>query len=159
MSDTGPVRGMRCDEDPLLKVCDSKDPGLPRLMHPHRGIWKEMKWMRWVWRNGGIEFVTGEWAELILEPFRHFTYVTAHSPTLPSLYLHHSSFSNPSFAFPSLQALHLRHLVNRPWFSRCLVGRKRGDIGTLSFFFCDATFHFMRDVIMWGSEDDDRHTA
>ena len=35
--------------------------------------------------------------ELILQPFRHFTYVTTHSPTLLSLYLRHSSFSNPSF--------------------------------------------------------------
>ena len=43
-------------------------------------------------------------AELILQAFLHFTqaYVTAHSPTLPSLYLRHSSFSNPSL-------LHLRH--------------------------------------------------
>ena len=39
--------------------------------------------------------------ELILQPFRHFTYVTIHSPTLPSLYLRHSSFSNPSFASPT----------------------------------------------------------
>ena len=30
------------------------------------------------------------------KPFHHFTYVTAHSPTLSSLYLRHSSFSNPS---------------------------------------------------------------
>ena len=30
------------------------------------------------------------------KPFRHFTYVTAHSPTLPSLYLRHNSFSNSS---------------------------------------------------------------
>ena len=37
-------------------------------------------------------------AELILQPFGLFTNVTAHSPTLPSLYLRHSSFSNPSFA-------------------------------------------------------------
>ena len=28
---------------------------------------------------------------LILQAFRHFTYVTAHSPTLPSLYLRHNS--------------------------------------------------------------------
>ena len=37
-------------------------------------------------------------ATLIPQPFRHFNYVTAHSPTLPSLYLRHSSFSNPSVA-------------------------------------------------------------
>ena len=40
---------------------------------------------------------------LILQPFRHFTYVTTHSPTLPSLYLCHSSFSNPSVASPTSQ--------------------------------------------------------
>ena len=42
---------------------------------------------------------------LILQPFRHFTYVTAHSPTLPSLYLRHSSFSNPSVASPTSQLI------------------------------------------------------
>ena len=36
-----------------------------------------------------------------------------HSPTLPLLHLRHSSFSNPSFASPTSQALHLRHLANR----------------------------------------------
>ena len=38
---------------------------------------------------------------LILQAFHHFTYITAHSPTLPPLYLHHSSFSNPSIASPT----------------------------------------------------------
>ena len=38
---------------------------------------------------------------LILQPFHHFTYVTTHSPILPSLYLRHSSFSNPSVASPT----------------------------------------------------------
>ena len=64
---------------------------------------------------------------LILQPFRHFTYVTtisqtlpsfylhtAHSLTLPLLHLHHSSFSNPSFAFLTSQALHLMHLASLP---------------------------------------------
>ena len=59
--------------------------------------------------------------------FSHFTYVTAHSPTLPSLYLshssffkpsvaslRHSSFSKPSFASPTSQDFHLRHLASRP---------------------------------------------
>ena len=45
----------------------------------------------------------GEPAELILQLFRHITYVTAHSPTLPSLFLRHNSFSNPSVASPSSQ--------------------------------------------------------
>ena len=42
-------------------------------------------------------------AELILQSFRHFTDVTTHSPTLPSLYLRHSSFSNLSVASPISQ--------------------------------------------------------
>ena len=45
-----------------------------------------------------------------------FTYVTAHSRTLPLLYLRHSSFSNPSFASPTSQALHLIHPRSRPRF-------------------------------------------
>ena len=52
---------------------------------------------------------------LILQPFRHFTYVTAHSPTLPLLHLRHSSFSNHPFASPTSRVLHLRHLASRPW--------------------------------------------
>ena len=51
-----------------------------------------------------------QWAELILQPFHHFTYITAHSPTLPSLYLHHSSFSYPSDASPTSQ------LILQPFF-------------------------------------------
>ena len=42
-------------------------------------------------------------AELILQPFRHFTYVKTHYPALPSLYLRHNSFSNPSVASPTSQ--------------------------------------------------------
>ena len=85
--------------------------------------------------------VTSPTSQLILQPFRRFTHVTVHSPTLPSLHLRHSSFSNhsvalptsqfilqpfrcftyvtafsnPSFASPTSQALHLRHLAIRPW--------------------------------------------
>ena len=44
-------------------------------------------------------------AELILQPFHHFTYVTTHSPTLPSLYIRHSSLSNPSVASPPSQSI------------------------------------------------------
>ena len=43
--------------------------------------------------------------ELILQVFRRFTYVTAHSPTVPSLYLRHSSFFNPSVASPTSQLI------------------------------------------------------
>ena len=59
--------------------------------------------------------VTSPTSQLILQPFRCFTCVTAHSPILPLLHLRHSSFSNPSFASPTSQALHLIHLVSRPW--------------------------------------------
>ena len=52
-------------------------------------------------------------SQLILQPFRCFTYVTAHSPTLPLLHLGYSSFSNPSFASSTSQVLHLHHLVSR----------------------------------------------
>ena len=54
-------------------------------------------------------------AELILQAFSHFTYVTAHSPTLPSLYLHHSSFSNRSVASPTSQ------LIPQSFFRFCYV--------------------------------------
>ena len=53
-------------------------------------------------------------SQLILRPFRRFTYVTAHSPTLPLLHLRHNSFSKPSFASPTSQALHLIQLASRP---------------------------------------------
>ena len=51
--------------------------------------------------------VTSPTSQLILQSFRRFTYVTAHSPTLPLLHLGHSSFSNPSFASSTSLALHL----------------------------------------------------
>ena len=44
-------------------------------------------------------------AELILQPFRQLTRVTTHSPTLPSLYLRHSSFSNLSVTSPTSQLI------------------------------------------------------
>ena len=52
-------------------------------------------------------------ALLILQPFRHFTYVTTHSPTLPQLYLRHSSFFNPSVSLPTSQLIlqPLRHFT------------------------------------------------
>ena len=58
--------------------------------------------------------VTSPMSQLILQPFCHFTYVTAHSTTIPLLYLRHSSFSNPSSASPTSQALHLIHLACHP---------------------------------------------
>ena len=58
---------------------------------------------------------TSPTSQLIFQLFRRFICVTTHSPTLPLLHLRHSSFSNPSFAFPTSQALHLIHLANSPW--------------------------------------------
>ena len=47
--------------------------------------------------------------------FCHFTYVTAHCPTLPSLYLCHSSFSNTSVASPTSQ------FILQPFIRFCFV--------------------------------------
>ena len=47
----------------------------------------------------------GRVALLILQAFRHFTYVIAYYPTLRSLYQRHSSFSNFSVASPTSQLI------------------------------------------------------
>ena len=58
----------------------------------------------------------------ILSSFCPFSNLSVTSPTTqlilqpPSLSLRHSSFSNPSFATPTSQALHLIHLASRPRF-------------------------------------------
>ena len=64
-------------------------------------------WRRWSDRK------VGEWteliviAELILQAFSHFTYVTVHSdfPSFPSLHLRHSSFPYPSLILPTSQLI------------------------------------------------------
>ena len=52
-------------------------------------------------------------SQLILQPFCCFTYVTAHSPTLPSLHIRHSSFSSPFVASPTSEFIlqHFRRLT------------------------------------------------
>ena len=72
--------------------------------------------------------VTSPRSHIIVQPFRRFTYVTAHSPSLPLLHLRHSSFSNRSFASPTSQALHLRHLASRPWLTSEEIGSP--DVGS-----------------------------
>ena len=57
--------------------------------------------------------VTSPTLQLILQPFPRFTYVTAHSPTLPLLRLRHRSFFSPSFASTTSQDFHF-HLASRP---------------------------------------------
>ena len=94
---------------------------------------KQRKGCRMSCDVGGASFsnsyIASPTSQLILQPFRrftyvtahstslpllhlrhrHFTYVTAHSPTLPPLYLRHSSIYSPSGVSPTSQALHLRH--------------------------------------------------
>ena len=87
--------------------------------------------------------VTSSTSQLILQPFRRFTYVTAHSQTLPLLHLRHSSFSYPSFASPTSQDFHLRHLASRtcpewPWelletHTRTFLGQSRLQCRTSQF--------------------------
>ena len=55
-----------------------------------------------LWRRWSDEKL-GERAELILQAYRRFIYVTAQFSILPSLYLLHSSFYNPSVASPTSQ--------------------------------------------------------
>ena len=91
--------------------------------------------------------ITSPTSQLILQPFRRFTYVTDHSPTFPSLYvtdhsqtlpllhLRHSSFSNPSFASPTSQALYLRHLASRPLYCRTQKVKPRCFLNFLTQFY------------------------
>ena len=77
-------------------------------------------------------YVTSPTSQLILQPFRRFTYVTDHSQTLPLLHLRNSSFSNASFASPTSQALHLILLASRPCLldvhSEKLVTQTNGNV-------------------------------
>ena len=58
----------------------------------------------------------GKWALLILQTFRHFTYVTTHSPNPSVSLLRHSSFSNPSVASTTPQfILQLALLILQPF--------------------------------------------
>ena len=84
-----------------------------------------------------ISFVRVFWPNLlILQPSRHFTYVRALSPTLPSLYLSQhilqpflcspiSQFIlQPFFRFSYSQTLHLIHLASRPCSDIILIQRE-----------------------------------
>ena len=87
--------------------------------------------------------VTSPSSQLILQPFPRFTYVTAHSPTLPWLHLRHSSFSNPSFASPTSQALHIIHPARRPWFFHAPSNQCN-----LLFIFCFFSFFQEKQLIL-----------
>ena len=102
-----------------------------------KGLENEL-WRRW---SNGCSFsklsVTSTTSQLILnlQAFRHFTYVTVHSPTLPSLYLRHTSFSKPSIASPTshfiLQPFRFSYLTSsslnspgEPPMKGCIVTKK-----------------------------------
>ena len=86
-------------------------------------------------------------SQLILQPFLPFTYVAAHSPTLPFLHLRRSSFSNPSVTSPTSQLIiqpFLKHFTYVSW-------RASHDIFTLNFLFlgcdgCRIQHHPLGDV-------------
>ena len=75
-------------------------PTLPSLLLRH----SLFTYVTWRAANGlDQEETFKKMTELILQPFCHFIYAITHSPTLPSLYLPHSSFSDPSVASPTSQ--------------------------------------------------------
>ena len=64
-------------------------------------------WCRWSNGNFSKFSVTSPMSQLIFQPFRCFTYITVHSPTLLSLLVRHKlcSFSNPSVTLPTSQLI------------------------------------------------------
>ena len=76
---------------------------------------------------------------LILQFFRRFTYVTAKFPTLPLLYLGHSSFSNRSVASPTSQ------LILQPF--RCFTKVTAHSPTLLSLLLC----HRLITYVTWGA--------
>ena len=54
------VEGWDAMKPLYYRSVSSKGAGRPRLTHHHMGWWNETKWMKWVWRNGGMKFVVGE---------------------------------------------------------------------------------------------------
>ena len=63
--------------------------------------------------------------------FRHFNHVTAHSLTLLSLHLRHSSFYSPYVASPTSKVLHLRHLSSLPQSKMALSLSKESDMNVV----------------------------
>ena len=56
----GRVEGWDAMKPPYYRSVSSTGAGRTRLTHHHKGGWNETKWMRWVWRSGGMKFVVGE---------------------------------------------------------------------------------------------------
>ena len=73
--------------------------------------------------------------QFALNTFRHFTNVTTHSPNLPSLCLHHSSFSNLSVAS------HMSQLVLQPL--RCFTNVTAHSPTLISLLLCHRLFTYV----------------
>ena len=56
----GRVEGWDAMKPRYYRSVSSKGAGRLRLTHHHKGWWNGTKWMRWVWRNGGMKFVVRE---------------------------------------------------------------------------------------------------
>ena len=54
-------------------------------------------------------YIASPTSQLILQPYSRFTYITAHSTSLPLLHLHHRYFTYVTAHSPTLPPLHLRH--------------------------------------------------
>ena len=54
-------------------------------------------------------YIASPTSQLLLQPFRRLTYVTAHSTALPLLHLRHRHFTYATAQSPTLPPLHLRH--------------------------------------------------
>ena len=80
--------------------------------------------------------VTSPTSQLILQPFRRFTYVKAHSPALPSLYLRHISF-NTSVASPTSQ------FILQPFFRfSCVTSSSLHSPGEVALLILQPFRHF-----------------
>ena len=67
--------------------------------------WSDLRVGKWGSASFSNPYIASPTSQLILQPFRPFTYVTARSTTLSMLHLGHSSFSNPSAASSTSQLI------------------------------------------------------
>ena len=96
MSDTGPGRGMRCNEAPLFRSVNRKDASRPHLTHHHKGRWNE----RNEWDECGEMVEWNLWQQKLGEPHEKPTQPPFHPPpqttSAANLKLHTNSSSNPN---------------------------------------------------------------
>ena len=78
-------------------------PGEPPMKH----MYLLGRWVRRLEHESSFSnlSITSPTSQLILQPIRRFTYVTAHSPIFPLLQQCHSSFSNPSITLLTSQLI------------------------------------------------------